>query len=658
MPKLCLNMIVKNESKIITRLFDSVCNIIDYYVICDTGSTDNTTTIINEYFSKKNIPGIIITEPFRDFGYNRTQALLACEKTHCEYVLLMDADMILEQGSLFNKQSFLDSLNKGDAHYLFQGSPYSSYKNVRIVKNKCGMTYWGVTHEYICTPPNTVYNTIDRNVLFINDVGDGGAKNDKYERDIRLLLKGLETNPNNDRYTFYLANSYRGNNHLQEAIEAYKKRIKIGGWIEEVWQSYYQMGQCYYRLGQTANALEAWWDAYAVYPQRLENIYEIVCHYKNTGKQGLACKFYKMIEPQLALMRGKQLDFLFTENNIYDYKLDFEYSICAYYVENKDNVEIQKLLMNILNKPAEEYVLTNALNNYKFYASTLNLYDDLCTKRFTRLVELAKEQHNLEGFVSSTPSLCFCKDTIATVIRYVNYTIDGAGNYINKEHIQTHNILAFFDEDKTRLLDYDKTYDCIYVGLEDIRLYNNNNKDAIYFTGNRGINDGTMEVQTGNIDINNAYINAQFIKIPNQKRIEKNWVFHDFTHIIYSWSPLTILQKNTVKTIKDVPHFFQYLRGSTHGIQMPNDETWYICHTVSYMERRKYYHICVVLDTKTCAVKRWTRFFKIEHRDNYIEYLLGFLYLPEENTFLIGYSVNDACTRYRKIKMSDLMALF
>jgi len=36
---ICLNMIVKNESKIIKRLFDSVLSIIDCYCICDTGST-------------------------------------------------------------------------------------------------------------------------------------------------------------------------------------------------------------------------------------------------------------------------------------------------------------------------------------------------------------------------------------------------------------------------------------------------------------------------------------------------------------------------------------------------------------------------------------------------------------------------------------------
>jgi len=56
---ICLNMIVKNESLIITRLFDSVVNIIDTYCICDTGSTDDTINIIEKYFNDKSIKGKI-----------------------------------------------------------------------------------------------------------------------------------------------------------------------------------------------------------------------------------------------------------------------------------------------------------------------------------------------------------------------------------------------------------------------------------------------------------------------------------------------------------------------------------------------------------------------------------------------------------------------
>lgn len=74
-PFLCLNMIVKNESKIIARLLDSVVPIIDSFCICDTGSTDATIQIIRDYFTSKKIPGEVFEEKFRDFGYNRTVAL-------------------------------------------------------------------------------------------------------------------------------------------------------------------------------------------------------------------------------------------------------------------------------------------------------------------------------------------------------------------------------------------------------------------------------------------------------------------------------------------------------------------------------------------------------------------------------------------------------
>ena len=73
---ICLNMIVKNESKIIARLLESVLPLIDSYCICDTGSTDGTATIIESFFGDRGIPGKIVYEPFRDFGYNRSFAVV------------------------------------------------------------------------------------------------------------------------------------------------------------------------------------------------------------------------------------------------------------------------------------------------------------------------------------------------------------------------------------------------------------------------------------------------------------------------------------------------------------------------------------------------------------------------------------------------------
>jgi glycosyltransferase involved in cell wall biosynthesis len=58
-PKICLNMIVRNESHIIQATLENLCKYFnfDYWVIVDTGSTDATMQIIQEFFHKQNIPG-------------------------------------------------------------------------------------------------------------------------------------------------------------------------------------------------------------------------------------------------------------------------------------------------------------------------------------------------------------------------------------------------------------------------------------------------------------------------------------------------------------------------------------------------------------------------------------------------------------------------
>ena len=194
-PKICLNMIVKNEGKIICRLLESVLPIIDSYCICDTGSTDDTVNIIKQFFQESGISGKIVTESFRDFGYNRTFALQQCQNLeNADYILLIDADMILWVNPAIHIKDFKDSLTR-DIYHVFQGSDAFYYKNVRLIKNRPGVSYWGVTHEFLQTPPDTVIKQLDKSLLFVDDIGDGGAKGDKFQRDIRLLSQGLEENP-------------------------------------------------------------------------------------------------------------------------------------------------------------------------------------------------------------------------------------------------------------------------------------------------------------------------------------------------------------------------------------------------------------------------------------------------------------------------------
>jgi len=134
-PTICLNMIVKNESKIILRLLETVLPIIDTYCICDTGSTDMTKELIKEFFDVRCIEGKIIEEPFKNFGYNRTVAANAA-KDMADYLLLLDADMKLEIDSSFDKSKLT-----ADVYTIAQGSKTFNYYNVRLIRSSLTITF-------------------------------------------------------------------------------------------------------------------------------------------------------------------------------------------------------------------------------------------------------------------------------------------------------------------------------------------------------------------------------------------------------------------------------------------------------------------------------------------------------------------------------------
>lgn len=681
-PTLCLNMIVKNESRIITRLLQSVVGIVDTYCICDTGSTDDTVEIIKDFFNKAGISGKIVREPFRDFGYNRTFALNACiDMENVDYMLLLDADMIFQLNPDITPFMFKNML-KDDTYTIFQGSESFYYKNTRIVKNRKGITYWGVTHEYVNVPNGCIQSGFDKNVAFINDIGDGGSKSNKFSRDVELLKNGLKELPNNDRYTFYLANTYHDAGQYHLAIEMYRKRVELGGWHEEIWYSYYRIGKCCAHMGNMNDAIQAWMDAYQVFPNRVENLWEIVKYYRETGKNNLAYAYYLLADKSRTTYPGR--DYLFTEKDTYEYKLDFELTIIGYYT-NPENYDIPKCCMTVVAHPnIDEMAVKNVLSNYKFYSSALiNKAVSTEVLDLSELYNIGNTLNmDLDEMIPTTPTICLNKpggDIMTVVKRYVNYRIDENGGYVNKEQIVTKNVVSSFRLNKESkkiekiegesefLLKYNSILDNVYVGLEDVRLYENNGK--LFYNANRGINYHNIRIEHGQISKSSKSTeNSVLLQKPGSSEIEKNWVIVEQTaendiYCIYKWYPLTIgkiIKGNTTdedptlfETIHQhsTPGSFKHLRGSTNGVRIGN-EIWFLCHTVSYEDRRYYYQMFVVLDGETYVPKKYTPWFTFEKKK--VEYSLGFVYVEDLDVLLIGYSLMDNETKYMTVPMESI----
>src|SRR6202012_3333794 len=93
MPTISLCMIVKNEAAIIGACLDSVRPLIDHVFIVDTGSTDGTQQTIREWLAAANSPGEVVDVPWRDFAFNRSDALARLrQQSHIDYALVIDAD--------------------------------------------------------------------------------------------------------------------------------------------------------------------------------------------------------------------------------------------------------------------------------------------------------------------------------------------------------------------------------------------------------------------------------------------------------------------------------------------------------------------------------------------------------------------------------------
>lgn len=355
-------MIVKNESKIIGRCLQSV-EWVDGFVISDTGSTDNTIELILKWGKEKNKPGVVLRNPWKNFGYNRTQALQQakkwCQEQHMDlsktYLLFLDADMV------FFGSDLRKTIGQADVWDIRQQNPTMVYANLRAVRASVEIECKCPTHEYYqIHTPNIVRKLFDG--ANIDDIGDGGSKDDKAQRDIRMLKEALTTDPKNCRYWFYLANTYRDVQDYHGAILAYQQRIDIGGWFEENYCAHLYKGDAHYVVQQFAEAIQSWLQAYNIDPKRCEALARLATHFRILGQHQTAMLFIDK-GLKLPLPTDRQL---FLEKPVYEYKLLYELSVCAYYVQQKQRGKIACLML--LQVPQLPDVLkTSIQKNIEFY---------------------------------------------------------------------------------------------------------------------------------------------------------------------------------------------------------------------------------------------------------------------------------------------------
>ena len=228
---ICLNMIVRNESGNLPRLFASLKGAIDYYVISDTGSTDDTISCIKSLGEKYQIPGIITSHAWVDFAHNRNLALqdaikAAEEGLHsCKWLIFIDADEEL----VISDNDWKDELVAGKSYSLYKKINGLAFRHLFLIWLKEQHWQWkGAIHNYLVNEDKSH----ERNHLkqvFIQYHESQGAKSksykdshEKYQQDIDLLqeeLTGSGIRKDNVNRFFQLAYAYKNIEDFPAAIE-------------------------------------------------------------------------------------------------------------------------------------------------------------------------------------------------------------------------------------------------------------------------------------------------------------------------------------------------------------------------------------------------------------------------------------------------------
>jgi GR25 family glycosyltransferase involved in LPS biosynthesis len=373
---ICLNMIVKDESHIIQSTLEKLCNKIkfDYWVICDTGSSDNTPDIIKNFFQERGINGEIYFDEWVNFAHNRTLALQrAYKKT--DLLFVFDADDELCGTIDIPKEVLFDQY-----HLKFGSSQGMSYTRVLLINNHRRFEYFSVIHEFIsCKEENATQSVIDGDYYVVSGRSGNRSKDpNKYLNDALVLEKAYgEALEKNDhlfhRYAFYCANSYKDCGKYEDAIKWYK--ITLGHqnqWAQEKYVSCLSLYECYEKISLREAGFFYLVKSFSYDTQRVECIFHLLVHYCCENMHSIAYNYYLNIkdyfENNYLNFQANMANKLFVTMDKYNFFVPYYMILIADKVQDfKCVIKMYEIIFTKKQQMFSEWHISNLFYNLKFF---------------------------------------------------------------------------------------------------------------------------------------------------------------------------------------------------------------------------------------------------------------------------------------------------
>ena len=341
-----LSIIVKNESKVIERMLNTVWPILDYYVVIDTGSTDGTQDIIRKFFEEKGIPGEVIDHPWKNFEDARNTALNAV-KGKADFGFWIDADEQLLIDPKFNVGRFKLNLSRFDGANLKVLYGGQNYYRMQFFSTKASWRWYGPVHEVLVSDDHQKVGEAEGLVALVTPDGNSWTaetQTQKYEGHAKILLDYVENDPNKDpRWVFYLAQSYRDtgtDENRKKSLEWYEKRATMtnGFWEENYFSALMAAslkGQLHYPI---EDVLESYRKCGKLNIHRIEHIMPLILHYHSIKEFDIAY-MYSSHAMKVAGKLPMPQSSLFIDNSVYLWKVFDLHTLSCWYSGRRDEAK-------------------------------------------------------------------------------------------------------------------------------------------------------------------------------------------------------------------------------------------------------------------------------------------------------------------------------